>query len=184
MFRFERRQQLAPPPATPLQYEDIPTRSAWFKFTLAAAAIIGAGIWLSFIGGEIAETTGWGASFVGTLFLAVTTSMPELVVAIGALRLGAIDMAIADILGANMLDIVIITWTDLFYTRGPIFSLVSNTHLITAAVVMMMSLLVIAGLRFRQRRKTFIVISWYGLALIGLYLFGAYALFTSGIGLG
>jgi len=110
--------------------------------------------------------------------------MPELVVTIGALRLGAIDMAVADILGANMLDIVIITWADLFYTRGPIFSLVSNAHLITAAVVMMMSLIVIAGLRFRQKRKTFIVISWYGLALIGLYLFGAYALFTLGMGLG
>ena len=184
MFRFERRQQLVPPQAAPLQYEDISTRSAWFKFALAAAAVIGAGIWLSFIGDEIATTTGWGASFVGTLFLAVTTSMPELVVAIGALRLGAIDMAVADILGANMLDIVIITWADLFYTQGPIFSLVSNAHLITAAVAMMMSLLVIAGLRFRQKRKTLIVISWYGLALIGLYIFGAYALFTSGIGLG
>jgi len=184
MFRFERRQQLPLPKAAPLRYEDIPTGTVWFRFTLAAAAVIGAGVWLSFIGGEIAETTGWGASFVGTLFLAVTTSMPELVVTIGALRLGAVDMAVADILGANMLDIVIITWADLFYTRGPIFSLVSNAHLITAAVVMVMSLLVIVGLRFRQKRKTFIVISWYGLALIGLYLFGAYALFTLGMGLG
>ena len=184
MFRFERRHPLPPPQAVPLRYEDIPTGTVWFRFTLAAAAVIGAGVWLSFIGGEIAETTGWGASFVGTLFLAVTTSMPELVVTIGALRLGAVDMAVADILGANMLDIVIITWADLFYTRGPIFSLVSNAHLITAAVVMVMSLLVIVGLRFRQKRKTFIVISWYGLALIGLYLFGAYALFTLGMGLG
>jgi len=184
MFCFERRHQPVSPQAVPLQYENISTRSAWVKFTLAAAAVVGAGIWLSFIGDEIAETTGWGASFVGSLFLAVTTSMPELVVAIGALRLGAVDMAIADILGANMLDIVIITWADLFYTRGPIFSLVSNAHLTTAAVVIVMSLLVIAGLRFRQRRKTFVVISWYALALIGLYLFGAYALFTSGTGLG
>ncbi len=83
-----------------------------------------------------------------------------------------------------MLDIVIITWADLFYTQGPIFSVVSNAHLITAVVAIMMSLVVIVGLRFRQKRKTFIVISWYGLALIGLYLFGAYALFTLGMGLG
>ena len=93
-------------------------------------------------------------------------------------------MAIADILGANMLDIVIITWADLFYTQGPILSMVSNAHLITAVVAIVMSLLVIIGLRFRQKRKTFIVISWYALALIGLYVFGIYALFTSGIGLG
>ena len=68
--------------------------------------------------------------------------------------------------------------------KASILSSVSSTHLITAVVVAVMSLLVIAGLRFRQKRKTFIVISWYALALIGLYIFGAYALFTSGIGSG
>jgi len=50
-------------------------------------------------------------------------------------------------------------------------------------VAVMMSLLVMVGLRFRQRRKVFRVVSWYAPALIGLYILGAYALFNSGIGL-
>ena len=187
IFRFERRHQL-PPQAALSRYQEISVRTVYLRFALAAIAVIGAGIWLSFVGDEIAETTGWGASFVGTLFLAVTTSMPELVVSVAALRLGAIDMAVAGILGANMLDMVVITWADLFYTRGPILfqprSLVSEAHLITAMVAIVMSLLVIVGLRFRQKSKTFIIISWYGPALIGLYILGAYALFISGIGLG
>jgi len=183
IYRYERRHHAPLLQAGSLQYEEIPAGKVYIRFSLAALAVIGGGIWLSFIGDEIAMTTGWDASFVGSLFLAVTTSMPELVVAIAAFRMGVIDMAVADILGANMLDIVIITWSDLFYTPGPILPLVSNAHLITAAVVMLMSTLVIIGLRFRLRRKTFIVISWYAVALIGLYLFGAYALFTSGLGL-
>ena len=184
IFRYERGRQLPPLSASSLQYKDLPIRTVYIRFALAAIAVIGAGIWVSFVGDEIAQTTGWGASFVGSLFLAIATSMPELVVTIAALRLGAIDMAVADILGANMLDIVAITWTDLFYTQGPILCSVSNTHLVTAAVVMVMSLLVVVGLRFREKRKIFFVISWYALALIGLYIFGVYALFTSGIGLG
>ena len=184
MFRFERKQQSALPQAASFQYKEIPTRVAYLRFASAAIAVIGAGIWLSFVGKEIAQTTGWDASFVGSLFLAITTSMPELVVTVAAVRLGAIDMAVADILGANMLDIVGILWADLFYTQGPILAAVSRVHLITAVVVMVMSLLVIVGLRFRQKRKTFVVISWYGPLLIGLYIFGAYALFTSAIGLG
>ncbi len=182
VFHFERKHQLPPLQASPLRYKEIPTRVVYLKFTLAAAAIVGAGIWLSFIGTEIAEITGWGTSFVGSLFLAIATSMPELVVTTAALRLGAIDMAVADILGANMLDIAHIFTVDLFYIQGPVLGSVSDAHLITAAVVMVMSLLVIVGLRFRQKRKTFFIISWYGLALIGLYIFGAYALFASGIG--
>ena len=184
MFRFERRHQSQSFQAAPLQYEKIPTRTVYLRFTLAAAAVIGAGIWLSFIGDEIVETTGWSASFIGSLFLAISTSMPELVVTIAALRLGAIDMAVADILGANMLDIAHILTVDLFYIQGPILSSVSSTHLITAVAVIMMSSIVITGLRFRQKRKTFFFTSWYALALIGLYLLGAYALFVSGIGSG
>jgi len=178
MFRFERSHQLQPLQASPLQYEESPIRTVWFKFALAAAAVIGAGIWLSFVGNEIAQITGWGTSFVGSLFLAIATSMPELVVTIAALRLGAIDMAVANILGANMLDIAHIFAVDLFYIQGPVLSSVSSAHLITAAVVMVMSLLVIVGLRFRQKRKTFFIISWYGLALIGLYIFGASMLYS------
>jgi len=187
IFRFERKHPL-PPQAAPSRYQGIPMRRLYLKFALAAIAVIGAGIWLAVVGKEIALTTGWDASFVGSLFLAITTSMPELVVTIAALRLGAIDMAVANILGANMLDIVVITWADLFYTQGSILSqprsLVSDVHLTTVAVAIVMNLFVIAGLYFRQKRKTFFIISWYGLVLIGLYIFGAYHLFISGIGLG
>jgi len=177
MFRFERNHSLPPLNNAAPQYGKDSTKALYFKFTLAAAAVIGAGIWVSFIGDEITRTYAWSASFVGSLFLAITTSMPELVVTVAALRLGAIDMAVADILGANMLDVAHLFTVDLFYSQGPILSSVSSVHLITAGVIMMMSLLVILGIRFRQKRKTFIVASWYTPALIGLYIFGAYSLF-------
>ncbi|MBA7471117.1 hypothetical protein ES707_06413 [subsurface metagenome] len=184
MFRFERSHPLPQMETTSPQYERIALRAVYLRFTLAAIAIIGAGIWLSFVGDEIVRTTGWGTSFVGSLFLAIATSLPELVVATAALRLGAIDMAVADILGANMLDVAHIFTVDLFYTEGSVLASVSSAHLITAAVVAVMSLLVIIGLRFRQKRKTFIVISWYAPVLIGLYIFGVYRLFISGISIG
>ena len=181
MFRLERKHQSGLPHAESHKDKGGPVRAVYLKFALTAVAIIGAGIWLSFVGKEIAEATGWDTSFVGSLFLAITTSMPELVVTVAAVRLGAIDMAVADILGANMLDIVGITLADLFYTQGSILTIVSRVHITTAIIAAVMSLLVITGIRFRQKRKTFIVVSWYGPLLIGLYILGAYALFTSGI---
>jgi len=183
MFRFERRHQLVSL-ETELLYEEASLKRVSLKFALASVAVIGAGIWLSLIGDEIAATTGWGASFVGSLFLAITTSLPELAVAVAAFRLGAPDMAVADILGANIIDIAVILWVDLFYTPGSILAMVSSAHVVTAVISIVMSLLIVLGIRFRQRRKTFILFSWYTPVLIGLYVFGAYALFTSGIGLG
>jgi cation:H+ antiporter len=183
IFRRERGQRLHAAPTTALQYDKFTTRTVWIRFALAAAAVIAAGIWLSFIGDEISRTTGWGGTFVGSLFLAITTSAPELVVAITALRMGAVDLAVADILGANMLDIAMIVPVDLAQGQGFVLSSVSRDNLIVASVAVMMSLLVMAGLRFRRRRKVFRVASWYTPLLIALYILGAYALFNSGIGL-
>ncbi|MFC1860637.1 sodium:calcium antiporter, partial [Chloroflexota bacterium] len=112
VFRFERKNPLLPQNDIP-QYEKDSSKALYFKFALAAAAIIGAGIWLSYTGDEITSTYNWSSSFVGSLFLAISTSMPELVVAIAAFRLGAIDMAVADILGANMLDLAHLFTVDL-----------------------------------------------------------------------
>jgi cation:H+ antiporter len=180
IFRFEREYPLLQMETATLRYAEMPLRTVYLRFALAALAVIGAGIWLSIVGDEIARTTGWATSFVGSMFLAIGTSLPELVVTVAAIRLGAVDMAVADILGANMLDVTNVFAVDLFYTAGPVLSSVSSAHLITAAVVTVMSLLVIIGLRFRQQRKTFIIVSWYAPALVGLYILGAYALFISG----
>lgn len=183
IFHFELRHP-APPEAPLAKYDNLSLKKVYFRFSLAALAVIGAGIWAAFIGDEIAAATGWGTTFVGSLFLAVSTSMPELVVSIAALRLGATDMAVADILGSNMFNIAIIFAADLFYRGGSVLSSVSDAHLITAALAIVATLLVIIGLRFRRRHKLFRFSSWYSPALIGLYVVGAYFLFRAGIGFG
>jgi cation:H+ antiporter len=179
IFRRERGQRLDTAPITSHQYDKFTVRTISIRFALAAAAVIAAGIWLSFIGDEIGRTTGWGSTFIGSMFLAITTSAPELVVAITALRIGAVDLAVADILGANMLDIAMIFPVDLAQGQGFVLSSVSSGQLIVASVAVMMTLLVVAGLRFRRSRKVFRVASWYTPLLIALYVFGAYALFNS-----
>ena len=179
IFHLERRRRLGALRAAPLRYEAISQRATYLKFALAAVAIIGAGIWLSFIGEEIAQTTVLKETFVGSLFLAITTSLPEVVVAVAALRLGAIDMGVAAMLGSNMFNMAIIAPVDLSYSQGSILSLASPEYIITALVVIAMGALVIAGLRWRTKRMTFAVMSWYAPGLIGLYIFGAYALFIS-----
>ena len=183
IFRREHGQLSDAAPAISNQYDRFTARTVSIRFALAAAAVVAAGIWLSFIGDGIGTTTGWGNTFVGTLFLAITTSAPELVVAITALRIGAVDLAVADILGANMLNMAVIFPVDLAQGKGFVLASVSNGHLIVASVAVTMTILVIAGLRFRRSHKLLRVASWYSPLLIALYIFGSYALFNSGAGL-
>jgi cation:H+ antiporter len=180
IFRRERGQRLDASPAASDRYDKSTTRMVSVRFALAALAVIAAGISLSFLGDEIGRATGWGSTFIGNMFLAITTSAPELVVAITALRIGAVDLAVADILGANMLDVALIAPVDLAQGQGFVLASVSSGQLIVASIAVTMSLLVIAGLWFRRNHKVLKVASWYTPLLIALYVFGAYASFSSG----
>ena len=181
IFRGVRRQAATANHSLPPD-EGFSRRAVYLRFGLAAAAVIGAGIWLSLVGDELAVTYGWHASFVGSLFLAITTSLPELVVCVAAMRLGAVDMAVADVLGSNMFNLALVTPVDIAYRRGPVLSAVLEGHALTALLTLIMSLVVMAGLRQRRQRMTFAVISWPSVVLIGLYIFGMRQIFVAGLG--
>jgi cation:H+ antiporter len=42
-------------------------RRSVLRYLVAAAVVVGAGVWLPFIGGVLAEQMGWNETFVGTL---------------------------------------------------------------------------------------------------------------------
>ena len=174
IFQFEQNQK---PPSEEEQYGAVSLKATLWKFSIASVVVIGAAMWLPKIGEEIAVMTGLANTFVGTLFLATTTSFPELVVTITAWRIGAKDMAIADILGSNLFDLLIISIDDAFYLRGSLLSDVNLAHILTGLIAIMMTGVVTVGLTSNSSRKTFRVINWDALALIGLFLTGLFFLY-------
>jgi cation:H+ antiporter len=158
----------------------ITLRAAIVRYLAAAAVVAVAGAWLPFIGVNIATAMGWQTSFVGTLFVAGATSLPELVVTISAMRIGALDMAIANLLGSNLFDILVLAADDVAYTRGPLLSAVSPTHAVTAFAAVTMSGIVIIALLYRPAARIHGTIGWVSLSLAVIYLFSAYFIYLQG----
>jgi len=175
IFRSQQRQ-----PARPLieqpDYAGISMRRVYLYFVIAAVLIIGAGTWLAFIGKEIATITGLGESFVGTLLIGFSTTLPEITVSFAAMRLGAVDMAVANMIGSNLFNMAVIPIDDLLYAPGPVLNAVSTSHLFTAGILILMTGVFIAGLHFRPRR--YFRVSWCSLTLIALFLIQAYLSYT------
>ncbi len=71
-------------------------------FTMAALAVMAAATLLAASAREIAVASGISTTFIGTSLVAVTTSLPELVTALAAVRLGAFDLAVGDSVAAAM----------------------------------------------------------------------------------
>ncbi len=164
--------------ASDLQYGHISTKEASVKYTANALVIVGAAAWLPFIGDRLAEATGLGRSFVGSILIAMTTSLPELAVSISALRIGAADMAIANLLGSNLFNMVILAIDDLAYPGGPLFSAVSQNHVITGTIAVIMTGIVVVSLTYRLEKKTALRIGWDAAALLLAYGISVYLLYT------
>ncbi|HEY0857320.1 MAG TPA: sodium:calcium antiporter [Albitalea sp.] len=155
-------------------------RSAWGRFGLAACVVLAAGSWLPSIADGLAHTLGWNRSFVGTLFMALVTTLPEMAVTLSALRLRALDMAIGNLLGSNLFNATILVVDDAFYTRGPLLAVAAPVHAVTAVAAAVMSALVMIGLLMRPQGRVLRVSSWVSVGLLSIYLLNASLVFLQG----
>lgn len=171
LFRFQPVKANVEPKVERPARADVSLKNVVIAFSIAAIATVGAGIWLASIGNEITEITGLKASFVGTIFLAACTSAPEITVAISAARLGALDMAVGNMVGSNLFNMgIIIFIDDLFYSRGPILADVSPGHILTALFALLMSSVVIIGIIFKPKSWLRTRVGIDSIAILVLYV--------------
>lgn len=147
------------------------------KFAASAMVVVLTGMWLAHLGDEIAKATGLSHSFVGSIFLAIATSLPEVVVCLGALRLGNLEMAVGNVLGSNMFNISLIFFADIFFRKGPILSFVSSSHALSAILCIILTNILMIGLICRSK-KGILRLEWTTIAMFIVYLFGAILLFN------
>jgi cation:H+ antiporter len=153
----------AAPPAAEVRRE-------WRRFGLAAATVVAAGLWLPEAADRLAAELQLPRSFVGTIFMALVTTLPEMAVTLSALRLGALDMAIGNLLGSSLFNVMILAIDDLFYRHGPLLAAADPVHAGTAVTAMVMSALVIVGLLMRPQGRVLRVTSWVSVGLVAAYL--------------
>lgn len=181
IFVFERTRMsaLAEQLTGDIRYRDFTLRRALALYAVNAVVLVAAAVFLPGIGERLADAAGLEQSFVGTLFVAIATSLPEVVVSAAAARMGAIDMAAGNLFGSNLFNVAVLGIDDLLYTDGPLLARVSSSHLISAAGAMAMSAVAVVGLTYRAQRKryrlswdTLGIVAIYGLAIVLLQLAG------------
>src|SRR5690606_38086515 len=85
-----------------------PLASSIAGLVLGALGVVVAGVVLARSSDVIAARTNLGRVWVGSIFLAAATSLPELVTDISAVRIGAGDLAAGDLLGSGMANMLIL----------------------------------------------------------------------------
>ena len=160
-------------------YESESLLRAGVTYAVAAVVIIGAAVWLARTGEGIAQAMNWEASFVGTQFLAFSTSMPELAASLAAIRIGAPELAISNVLGSNLFNMgFVLSVDDIALVGEPLWSAISSIHLATAMFAVVMTCVVLVGLMLPNRmRRPVKYITYESLALIALYIIASVYIF-------
>jgi cation:H+ antiporter len=140
-------------------------------YSVHAVVVVAAAFILPYFAEGIAIKTGLGESFVGTFLLAASSSFPEIAIAIGAVRIGAADMAVGNLFGSNIFNIFTLFINDLFYTKDYLLKDASDNHLITVFAIIIMNCIAIAGLIIKPKKKQFHYLAWDTLLILLVYAF-------------
>lgn len=126
---------------------------------------------------QVAESTGLGATFMGTWLVGLSTSLPELVASIAALRLGAFDLAVGNLIGSNAFNMAILIVVDLAHPGGSIFVDASRTHALTAVSGIILMALGLSAIVYRAKKRftmlepdSALIVLAYALTMWMLYL--------------
>jgi cation:H+ antiporter len=146
------------------------------KTALGAAAILGAGYVLAKTGDALAEQTGLGSSFFGAVFLALSTSLPEITIVFSSVRRGRYAMAVGNIFGANLLGLALLFVVDAVYREGPVLAEAGRFATFAALLGIAVTALFIAGLLERGHRMV-LRMGTDSLVVLGTYLAGVAVLY-------
>lgn len=156
--------------AAAVPVDDAPERqrvgiAIWSQIGLMALVLVVASWWLARIGDVLStheiKMIGrpLGATFVGACFLALSTSLPEIVTSITAVRLGKLDLALGNIFGSNMFNIFVIPMLKVtsMVNGQPVMlkthPLVSMDNLIAGLLAIVLTAITLGALAYKSHRK-------------------------------
>lgn len=137
----------------------LPASRFYSVLLVLCGLIIAGGIILSILGSRMAlppDQGGFGleASMIGTIFLAISTSLPELVISFASIRMGFLDMAVGNVLGSNMFNLLIIFVADVAMRKAGLLENASSKHWTSVVLILLLTFCAGALLRTRTRKAS------------------------------
>lgn len=121
-------------------------RSLWLRFGVFAVLLALAGVALESSTETIGSAIGLSETAAGALLAGIVTSLPELVTAVSAARVGALDLAVGDLVGSSALDVALLALADALYTEGSVFELLGRAEFTLIGVALAVTCLLVLGI--------------------------------------
>ncbi|MFG6119769.1 sodium:calcium antiporter [Thalassobacillus sp. B23F22_16] len=151
------------------RFDDHTKNQVVSRFLLYGILIMIAGSVLTITADQIAQITGLGTTFIGSILVGASTSLPDAVSVATVLKLRNYNMAVSSMLGSSAFNVMLLSFTDAIYFGNNLFQHAAPTHLVTSGSTIVIVLLILYNITRKQRRTTFGYI-YPSLLISGVYL--------------
>lgn len=152
-----------------------PLRRLLVQFAALAVVLVAAGVVLGRSGETLAVATGLSETAVGVLLTGLASSLAELVVAVSAVRRGALTLAVGNVIGGNTFDTLLVGVADIGYRDGSVYSAVGPQQSLLASIAIVATAVLLMGLLRRQRHglgnigmESVVVLALYAFAVVSV----------------
>ena len=121
------------------------------RFALVAVGIVVLSILISQLTDMLAEELNLGKSLAGALFMGVATSLPELSSTIALFRKKCFDIAVGNIVGSNIFNLIILSLADLLYAGTGLYDFSDSKTVSLLVFGFLAHPLILCALKFRHR---------------------------------
>lgn len=171
IYRHVSREAAAAAPPGPAGAQGGTLRGALARFAAAAVVILGIAPLFARSAKELAIVTGLGDGVVGAWLVGLSTSLPELVTSLAAVRMGALDLAVGNLFGSNGFNMAIFFALDLASPGGSVFAALSPVQVVTGLCGLVLTSLGLAAIVYRAERR-FAMIEPDALLILAAYAVG------------
>lgn len=143
------------------------------KFLFVGILMVIVSIFLTLIVNLIADKNpNVASSFIGAILLGITTSMPEVITFIALIKMKSFDLALSDIIGSNLFNLLILAIGDIFLKNKEIYYFVDKESMFLLIFGLILTILSF----YQNNRKVvknklvYIIPSLIGILLYAYYI--------------
>jgi cation:H+ antiporter len=122
----------------------------WIELVLLGLLVAAGGFVIAHAAQTFVEEGGIEASIVGAILMGLVNAIPEAVIAITAVRRGALTMAVASVLGGNAFDVLNLVVADVAYRGGSIYHAAGSDDVQLCITAALMVTVLLGGMLRRE----------------------------------
>lgn len=150
------------------------------RFIICAIALIGVSIAITYATDYLAMVLNLGPTVAGSLFLAIATSLPEVVSTITLCKKGNFNAGFGNIIGSNIFNFCIlvvgefISWNNSIFVHNDKEAFLLSVFLIGSAIFVLLNILSLFIFKKKERNKKLTAIFYIASIFLALVSFSCY----------